>query len=314
MKAATTLAEHSAQLCVALFAFGSGAAMQFAAVPVSIAALLAMGLNWKSDQKRKCCASAIKASLTALKRNPDFSDKDVQRAGFLVENAKATLIIDPRQVREASQDGSDDFDNAMARRLISTIDLTDEEPAVERILTLALGSSIAVCRRHPELQNEITQEILIQLARTSGLTLSKLDRIDTNVDRILSELGALGGTLRSMSKFKYLGNMLDFIEGDHGGDVYIEVGVKKDGKIAVFMNKPLKRDVSAIHAFPEDHRMVFCDRKGQIRTVAGPEIGIPLNTEVLNVALATRQALIVYIDDVSKEVLEGYYLPFKVYR
>ncbi|MFN3700160.1 MAG: hypothetical protein ACK4VI_01400 [Alphaproteobacteria bacterium] len=106
------------------------------------------------------------------------------------------------------------------------------------------------------------------------------------------------------------GNLLDFVYHVEGSDpLYVEVGVKQDGKVAVFHNKPFKRDLSWIEYDIGRNRIDFVMDDGDIR-----DVGVPVNKDVAKYMHNTHQVLMVLLDDETGEAKEGYYIPLIIHH
>lgn len=106
------------------------------------------------------------------------------------------------------------------------------------------------------------------------------------------------------------GNLLDFVYHVEGTDpLHVEVGVKKDGKVAVFHNKPFKRDLSWIEYDIGRNKLDFIMDDGEIR-----DVGVPVNKDVAKYMHNTHQVLMVLLDDETGEAKEGYYVPLIIHH
>ena len=105
------------------------------------------------------------------------------------------------------------------------------------------------------------------------------------------------------------GNLLDFVYHKEGSDpLLVEVGVKQDGKVAVFHNKPFKNELSWIEYDIGKNAIEFVMDNGEVRN-----IGVPVNKEIAKNMHNTHQVLMVLLDDESGQAKEGYYIPLIIH-
>lgn len=106
------------------------------------------------------------------------------------------------------------------------------------------------------------------------------------------------------------GNLLDFVYHVEGSEpLHVEVGVKKDGKVAVFHNKPFKLDLSWIEYDIGRNKIDFIMDDGDVR-----DVGVPVNKEVAKYMHNTHQVLMVLLDDKTGEAKDGYYIPLIIHQ
>lgn len=104
------------------------------------------------------------------------------------------------------------------------------------------------------------------------------------------------------------GNLLDFVYHEEGSDpLLIEVGVKQDGKVAVFHNKPFKNDLSWIEYDIGRNAIEFVMDDGEVR-----DVGVPVNAEIAKNMHNSHQVLMVLLDD-NGQPKEGYYIPLIIH-
>lgn len=308
---ASTLAEHSAQICVAALAFGSGAAGQLSAVPVSLAALFALGGTWVIKKKQACHLAAAQAVLEALSMSPEFAEEDLARASMLLPTSSRKVILDPLALNKGIEGGAADFDLYLARHLMTSIDLEFGDTKTRRLLEICLSTSVATCRRHPDIHRDLTQSLLLDAARDHGIQVSILNRVDANVKEILKRVEEMSEKMIVASTKKYVGNLYDFISYDPSPEkaAYVEIGVKKDGKAACFSNKSFSDSLKELHFLVNEQQITFVTKAWQIRA-----IGVQLNMEVASYILDTNRILMITLDEATGEAVEGYYLPLKVFK
>ena len=105
------------------------------------------------------------------------------------------------------------------------------------------------------------------------------------------------------------GNLLDFVYHVEGSDpLLVEVAVKKDGKVAVFHNKPFKNDLSWIEYDIGRRTIEFIMDDGEIRN-----IGVPVNKDMAKNMHNSHQILMVLLDDETGQAKEGYYVPLIIH-
>lgn len=106
------------------------------------------------------------------------------------------------------------------------------------------------------------------------------------------------------------GNLLDFVYHVEGsGPLLVEVGVKKDGKVAIFHNKSFKHDLSWVEYDIGRNKVDFIMDDGEVRNV-----GVPVNKDVAKYMHNTHQVLMVLLDDETGEAKEGYYIPLIIHH
>lgn len=117
-------------------------------------------------------------------------------------------------------------------------------------------------------------------------------------------------TVTSDTSSSPYGNLLDFVYSDPGSEpLFVEVAVKKDGKVAVFHNKPFKRDLSWIEYDMDRNSIEFVMDDGDVR-----DVGVPVDRDVAKYMHNTHQILMVLLDDESGEAKEGYYIPLIIHQ
>jgi hypothetical protein len=308
---APDVAQHAAQICVAALSFGSGAASALAAIPVSLAALLAIGASRRMEVQRTSCQAAAKASLRALRDCPDFSDADLIRAAQLLPSQTRKVMLDAGALRAGIQGGADDFDRGLAYRLMEGLQFEPGDAGASRAIEIALTTGVASCRRHPDFDREMQQALLIESARAHGIEISILERIDTRMDDVIRilESSFLPGKAAQVSGRPVFNNVLDFFVADDSGiDLQIEISVMKDGKLCLFHNKLWNTELDHAKYFYDENRFVFVAPTGALR-----DMGFPLKSTISSHLLNVQQVLVILLDKRGRGV-EGYYLPLKVYR
>ncbi len=106
------------------------------------------------------------------------------------------------------------------------------------------------------------------------------------------------------------GNLLDFVYHVEGSeDLFVEVAVKKDGKVAVFHNKPFKNDLAWIEYDTGRNVIEFVMDDGEIR-----DVGVPIhNKEIAKYMHNSHQILMVLLDSETGAAKEGYYIPLIIH-
>jgi hypothetical protein len=105
-------------------------------------------------------------------------------------------------------------------------------------------------------------------------------------------------------------NLLDFLYDPPGSEkLYIEVGVKDDGKVAVFHNKKFKRELAWIEYDMDAERIDFVMDDGQVRT-----LGLPVNKDMNKYLHNTHQVLMVLMNEETGQATEGYYIPLIIHK
>jgi len=106
------------------------------------------------------------------------------------------------------------------------------------------------------------------------------------------------------------GNLLDFVYHVEGSEpLYFEVAVKKDGKVAVFHNKPFKNDLAWIEYDIGRNMIEFVMDDGDIR-----DVGVPVNKDIAKYMHNSHQILMVLLDSETGAAKEGYYIPLIIHK
>lgn len=106
------------------------------------------------------------------------------------------------------------------------------------------------------------------------------------------------------------GNLLDFVTHEEGSNpLLVEVAVKKDGKVAVFHNKPFKKNLSWIEYDITKNTIEFVLDDGEVR-----DIGVPVNKDIAKNMHNSHQVLMVLLDDETDQAIEGYYIPLIIHQ
>lgn len=109
---------------------------------------------------------------------------------------------------------------------------------------------------------------------------------------------------------KEFGNVLDFVYNAEGsGEFQLEISVMKDGKVAVFHNKPFKSDISWLEYDVTANRLDFILNDGEVRN-----IGFPVKPSIAKNMQNTHQILLILLDPESGDAKEGYYIPLIIHQ
>ncbi len=195
MSQAPDVAEKSAEICFAAMTFATGAAAGIAPFAVPLAALGTIGLQWRNGKRAACCIAAQDDALAALSVSRDFSDEDLARAAVLLEDRSRKVRLEPAaMIAAARSGGATTFDRDLARHLMCDLPFESGEEAVRRAIEIAFISAIGTCRRHPDIDRDLTQTFVIASARDHAVMLARQEVMDAKIDEILwllRESGAL---------------------------------------------------------------------------------------------------------------------------
>lgn len=109
---------------------------------------------------------------------------------------------------------------------------------------------------------------------------------------------------------KQFGNVLDFVNNPEGsGKFQLEISVMKDGKVAVFHNKPFKKEVSWLEYDISANRLDFVMDDGDVRN-----IGFPVKPSIAKNMQNTHQILMILLDHETGKALEGFYIPLMLHK
>lgn len=307
MSDAKDIAEHATQICVGLLAFGSGAASALSVLPVSLAALLAIGAVARRDQRRACFSASAGATLKALKDTPDFSPADLDRAALLLGTPGGQIPCDPQTLARGVAGGVDGFDARVAAEIMAAIPFEPDDHGPRAAIRLALTTAVGNCRRHPDVHRDLTQALLIDMARGQGVQVSLLTRMDSKLDQLLN---LVEGFQRAGPQT--YDNLLDFFEVDPAApSARAELAVKKEGdmfRAALFHTRRFRVTISLLRYFAEDQRLVFVSGDQRHR-----DLGVEVVSEVRHSLKQVDQVLFVLLDSTTGHPVEGYYVPFRYY-
>ena len=109
---------------------------------------------------------------------------------------------------------------------------------------------------------------------------------------------------------KQYGNVLDFVyDAEGSGEFQLEISVMKDGKVAVFHNKPFKSEIAWLEYNVSANRLDFILEDGDVRN-----IGFPVKPSIAKNMQNTHQILLILLDDDTGEAKEGYYIPLIIHQ
>ncbi len=195
MSDAPVVAENSALICFGAMSFVTGAGAGIAPFAVPLAVLAAIGLRFRAGKRANCCVAAQDAALEALRASKEFDDEVLARAAVLLEDRSRKIRIEPaRMVDAAEAGGAKDFDRELAKHLMRGVYFERGEEAVRRAIEIAFVTAIGTCRRHPDIDRDLTQTFLIESARSQSIAIERLEVMGAKVDeilRLLRESGAL---------------------------------------------------------------------------------------------------------------------------
>lgn len=105
-------------------------------------------------------------------------------------------------------------------------------------------------------------------------------------------------------------NIVDFVYDPEGtGNLIIEVVVREDGKVAVFHDKPFKRELSWIEYDMKAGQLQFIMENGELRVM-----GLNIRPELKKNMQNTHQILMVLMDTESGQAKEGAYVPLIIHQ
>lgn len=109
---------------------------------------------------------------------------------------------------------------------------------------------------------------------------------------------------------KTFGNVLDFVYNPEGsGKFQLEISVMKDGKVAVFHNKPFKSEIAWLEYNVTANRLDFILEDGNVRN-----IGFPVKDTIAKNMQNTHQILLILLNDETGEAKEGFYIPLIIHQ
>lgn len=104
------------------------------------------------------------------------------------------------------------------------------------------------------------------------------------------------------------GNLSDYFSDVRpDGPLHVELGVKKDGKVALFHNKHLRAHIIEGQYFPAHHRFYLLSSDGSSR-----DMGTPVNKDAAAHMRESNRLLLVHLKD--GKALGGVYVPLKIYQ
>lgn len=107
-----------------------------------------------------------------------------------------------------------------------------------------------------------------------------------------------------------VGTLVDFVYGvDDDNPLDVEVGLKEDGKVVIFHNKPFKNEISWLEFDLETNMVNFVIDEGDVR-----DIGIPLKQNIAKNMQNSHQILMVLLDDSTGDAKEGKYIPLIIHQ
>jgi hypothetical protein len=232
----------------------------------------------------------------------------LERAALLLPTASGEIDLDPSALKAGIEGGASEFDLRLARHLMSSIDFAPDDQGPKRIIELALSSSIAVCRRHPDIHKDLTQTLLIEAAHDHGIQISILNRLDLRMAELLEKVDEIAKSKVISHDKKIFDNLLDLFHGGVDGDkLYIDVAVKESGQVVVFSNYSLNSNVIEMLYFPNNNRCVFVTDEWKLR-----DVGISMNPDMAKYIKESGKVLIVRLNRDSGKAEEGFYLPLRV--
>ncbi|PZX14192.1 tetratricopeptide repeat protein [Palleronia aestuarii] len=193
MSRAPDVAEKSAEICFAAMTFATAAAAGIAPFVVPLAVLATIALQWRNGKRAACANAARDNALAALSASRDFSDADLARAAVLLEDLSRTIRLEPAaMIAAARPGGAATFETDLAHHLMRGLKFDGGEEAVHRAIEIAFVTAIGTCRRHPDIDRDLTQTFLIESARDQSVMLARLEAMNAKVDEILHRLRQSG--------------------------------------------------------------------------------------------------------------------------
>ncbi|MCD8525662.1 MAG: hypothetical protein LRY62_00350 [Alphaproteobacteria bacterium] len=105
-------------------------------------------------------------------------------------------------------------------------------------------------------------------------------------------------------------NIVDFVYDPKGtGDLDIEVAIREDGKVAIFHDKPFKRELSWIEYDMQAGQLHFIMENGDLRIM-----GLSVRPELKKNMQNTHQILMVLMDTETGQAKEGGYIPLIIHQ
>lgn len=109
---------------------------------------------------------------------------------------------------------------------------------------------------------------------------------------------------------KEYNNILDFVYNAEGsGQFRLEISVMRDGKVAVFHNKPFKSEISWLEYDVNANLLNFIMDDGEVR-----DIGFAVKPSIAKNMQNSHQILLILLDDETGQAKEGFYIPLIIHH
>ena len=167
----------------------------------------------------------------------------------------------------------------------------------------------------------MTQQKLAELAFGDGSYKSRISELENGktksphtktIDALIVALNIseqeISNLLNETPHPQMVGNIADFFDLDGKESVDIEIATNTEGKIVVFHNRHLKVGLKRIEYFVEEAQFIFLQEDGTHRRPAG----LPIKSDVENNLLKGSEVLFVYLDDSTRNTVEGLKYPLKI--
>lgn len=106
------------------------------------------------------------------------------------------------------------------------------------------------------------------------------------------------------------GNIVDFVHDPDGtGDFNMDVVIREDGKVAIFHDKPFKRELSWLEYDMKEHQLHFILENGDLRV-----LGIKVREDLKKNMQNTHQILMILMDNETGQAKEGGYVPLIIHQ
>lgn len=105
------------------------------------------------------------------------------------------------------------------------------------------------------------------------------------------------------------GNLTDFVNGvDEKNPLDLEVGIREDGSVVVFHDKPFKTALSWFEYDVETSKLDFIFDDGEMR-----DIGLPLAPSIGKHMQNSHQILTIWMDDKTGDAKQGDFIPLIIH-
>ena len=182
------VAEQVALLCAGTIGLITGAPPAGVDVAVPLVKLFGIGRGLRQRGIDRNFRTASAAAMQALNASRDFTAADLDRAEGLLEGLSPEPRLRSGDLHAAAAEGADGFGRALTEHVTRAIPFEADDTGAREVIRLAVGAGLAACNRDPNYREELTQALVIEVAREQGVMIEAVKSIDRRTQRIETKL------------------------------------------------------------------------------------------------------------------------------